>query len=143
MTNYQIFIDTLRDSFNAEKVKRAEIMNQKKFYSYFTIKSDIFINARENQAILKFGIFNNNMKIIKDTKSEVKFSCIELLANFDILSQEKQKYLAWAERKINNIKKELDLKTKGAFFDKMKKTGLSKKQKNELWVNDILSKINE
>ena len=143
MTNYQIFIDILRDSFNAEKVKRAEIMNQKKFYSYFTIKGDIFINGRENQAILKFGIFNNNMKIIKDTKSEIKFSCIELLANFDILSQEKQKYRAWAESKINNIKKELDLKTKGAFFDKMKKKGLSKKQKNELWVNDILSKIGE
>lgn len=143
MTNYQIFIDTLRDSFNAEKVKRAEIMNQKKFYSYFTIKGDIFINGRENQAILKFGIFNNNMKIIKDTKREIKFSCIELLANFDILSQEKQKYIAWAEDKINNIKKELDLKTKGAFFDKMKKKGLSKKQKNELWVNDILSKIGE
>lgn len=143
MTNYQIFIDTLRDSFNAKKIKRAEIMNQKKFYSYFTIKGDIFINAQENQAILKFGIFNNNMKIIKDTKIEIKFNCIELLANFDILSKEKQKYIAWAEHKINNIKKELDLKTKGAFFDKMKKTGLSKKQKNELWVNDILSKIGE
>ena len=116
MTSYQIFIDTLRDSFNAKKIKRAEIMNQKKFYSYFTIKGDIFINAQENQAILKFGIFNNNMKIIKDTKSEIKFSCIELLANFDILSQEKQKYIAWAENKINNIKKELLTYISSSFF---------------------------